>query len=150
VTSEGVARDYLRRAQTRRLALDTFLAAELHGDVMRETQEIVELVLKGALRFVGVEPPKRHDVHDIVERFLGRLPAEWAQVVGELRAMLTALPRSAVEPSTATRSPARRRRSCTGRTTPGRPWPSPTVCSRCTGGCSVEEREASDEQRDCQ
>lgn len=91
MTSEGVARDYLRRAQTRRLALDTFLAAELHGDVMRETQEIVELVLKGALRFVGVEPPKRHDVHDIVERFLGRLPAEWAQVVGELRAMLDRL-----------------------------------------------------------
>jgi HEPN domain-containing protein len=91
VTSEGVARDYLRRAQTRRLALDTFLAAGIYGDVMRETQEIVELVLKGTLRFVGVEPPKRHDVHDIVERFLGRLPAEWVQVVGELRTMLDRL-----------------------------------------------------------
>ena len=91
MTSECIARDYLRRAQTRRLTLETFLTAELHGDVMRETQEIVELIFKGALRFIGVEPPKRHDVHDIVERFLDRLPTEWTQAVEELRVMLNRL-----------------------------------------------------------
>ena len=91
MTSDRIARDYLRRARTRRLALDTFLTAGLHGDVMRQAQEIAELVLKGALRFVGVDPPKRHDVHDIVGQFLSRLPVEWAQVAGELRAMLDRL-----------------------------------------------------------
>lgn len=86
MTSDRIARDYLRRARTRRLALDTLLAAGVHGDVMRQAQEIVELVLKGALRFVGVEPPKRHDVHEIVGQFLGRLPAEWSEGEGRIAA----------------------------------------------------------------
>lgn len=98
MTSDRIAQEYLQRARTRRPALDTFLAAGLHGDVMRQAQEISELVLKGALRFVGVEPPKRHDVHDIVGQFLARLPPEWGQVVGELR---TALARLAEERSRA-------------------------------------------------
>jgi len=55
MTSDHIARDYLRRAQVRRQGLDAFLAAGLPGDVMRQAQEIVELVLKGALRFVGVD-----------------------------------------------------------------------------------------------
>jgi len=32
------------------------------SDVVEEAQEIVELSLKGMLRFVGIEPPKFHDV----------------------------------------------------------------------------------------
>jgi hypothetical protein len=52
VTSDRIAREYLRRVRTRRLALDTFLAAGLHGDVMRQAQEITELVLKGARQVV--------------------------------------------------------------------------------------------------
>ena len=91
MTSDRLARDYLRRARTRRLTLDTFVAAGLHGDVMREAQEIVELLLKGTLRFVCVDPPKRHDVHEIIGQFLDRLPAEWTQVVRELRATLDRL-----------------------------------------------------------
>lgn len=91
MTSDDLARDYLRRARTRRLTLDTFIAAGLHGDVMREAQELVELVLKGALRFVGVDPPKRHDAHEIVGQFLDRLPAEWTQVVRELSTTLDRL-----------------------------------------------------------
>lgn len=91
MTSDRIAREYLHRVRTRRLALDTFLAAGLHGDVMRQAQEITELVLKGALRFVGVDPPKRHDVRDVVSQFLGRLPAEWRQVVDESEETLTRL-----------------------------------------------------------
>ncbi len=52
---------------------------------------MVELVLKGALRFVGIEPPKRHDIHDVVERFIDRFPDEWRQAIGALRGALTQL-----------------------------------------------------------
>jgi HEPN domain-containing protein len=55
-----------------------------HADVVRESQEVVELVLKGALRFIGVDPPKRHDVRGTLERFLERLPAEWRRAMKEL------------------------------------------------------------------
>jgi len=47
VTSDRVARDYLRRAEARRLMLETLWGAGVHADVVRESQDVVELVLKG-------------------------------------------------------------------------------------------------------
>lgn len=91
MTSDHMARDYLRRAQVRRRGLDTFLVAGLHGDVMRQAQEIVELVLKGGLRFVGVDPPKRHDVQGVMDQFVDRFPAEWALTIREQRSTIARL-----------------------------------------------------------
>jgi HEPN domain-containing protein len=88
VTSDGIARDYLQQARVRRLALDTFIQVGAYAVVVREAQDIVELVLKGALRFVGVEPPKRHDVHRVVERFIERFPPDWRAAFADLRARL--------------------------------------------------------------
>jgi hypothetical protein len=56
VTSDEIARDYLRPVQGRRETLGVLLERRLHADVVRESQEVVELVLEGALRFVGVDP----------------------------------------------------------------------------------------------
>ena len=67
------------------------LASGLHADVVRESQDVVELVLKGALRFVGVDPPKRHDVHDVVVRYIDRFPAEWRRTLAELQEALDTL-----------------------------------------------------------
>jgi HEPN domain-containing protein len=91
MTSDRIARDYLRQARARRIALDALFGAGAHAAVVRESQEIVELVLKGALRFVGVEPPRRHDVHRSVERFIERFPAEWRHALAELRETLERL-----------------------------------------------------------
>lgn len=84
MTSDRLARDYLRRARSRRRALDTLLADEAHADVVRESQEVVELILKGALRYAGVDPPKRHDVRATLVRFLDRLPAEWREAMEQI------------------------------------------------------------------
>jgi HEPN domain-containing protein len=91
VTSDRIARDYLQQARTRRLALETFLGAGAHAVAVRESQEIVELILKGALRYVGVEPPRRHDVHRVVEHFIDRFPADWRSTLAELRTALDRL-----------------------------------------------------------
>lgn len=72
-----LARDYLRRAESRREALATLRAAEAYADVVRECQEVTELLLKGALRFVGVDPPKRHDVGPVLKRHIDRFPEAW-------------------------------------------------------------------------
>lgn len=66
MTADRLARDHLRRARARRATLRVLLDAGGHADVVRESQDIVELILKGALRFVGVDPPRRHDVHGVV------------------------------------------------------------------------------------
>lgn len=91
MTSDRIARDHLRRAAARRLTLVTLLNAGAYADVVRESQDLVELVLKGALRFVGVDPPKKHDVHGVVGRFIDRFPGEWRSTIDELREALDEL-----------------------------------------------------------
>ncbi|MDJ0269045.1 MAG: HEPN domain-containing protein [Aigarchaeota archaeon] len=46
---------------------------------IRSSQECVELALKGALRLVGIEYPKKHDVSNVLLRFADRCP-RWFEV----------------------------------------------------------------------
>ena len=69
-----LARDYLRRARIRLDTLDVLFEAASWADVVRESQEIVELALKGLLRSCGVEPPRIHDVSAILLAERHRLP----------------------------------------------------------------------------
>jgi len=71
-----LAEDYVRRARVRVRALDVLFEAESWADVVRESQEIVELALKGLLRSVGVDPPRIHDVADVLTAERQRLPDE--------------------------------------------------------------------------
>jgi len=74
--NQDLARDQLRRAAARLAALDVLYAAASWPDVVRESQEVVELALKGLLRAVGVEPPRLHDVSDVLIAEQERLPAD--------------------------------------------------------------------------
>jgi HEPN domain-containing protein len=91
MTSSRIARDNLEQAQARRIAVGALFTARAYPGVVRESQDVVELILKGALRFVGIEPPKRHDVHDVVGRFIDRFPDEWRHAIGNLGEALTQL-----------------------------------------------------------
>jgi HEPN domain-containing protein len=74
-----LARDYVRRAGVRVRALEVLYDGESWADVVRESQEVVELALKGLLRAVGVEPPRVYDVSDLLIAERARLPAELTQ-----------------------------------------------------------------------
>jgi len=50
--------------------------AESWADVVRESQEIVELALKGLLRSVGIEVPRIHDASEVLIAERQRLPEE--------------------------------------------------------------------------
>lgn len=69
-----LARDYIQRAAARLRAVDVLFEAESWADVVRESQEIVELALKALLRSVGIDPPRTHDVSDVLEAEAHRLP----------------------------------------------------------------------------
>lgn len=69
-----LARDYVHRAEVRLRALDVLFEAESWADVVRESQEVVELALKGLLRACGVAPPRVHDVSEVLESERRRLP----------------------------------------------------------------------------
>jgi len=69
-----LAADYVHRAEVRLEALDVLFEARSWADVVRESQEIVELALKGLLREHGVAPPRIHDVSDVLLTERERLP----------------------------------------------------------------------------
>ncbi|MGK5088136.1 HEPN domain-containing protein [Bdellovibrionota bacterium FG-2] len=58
--------DYLKRSEARLAALDVLYQRESWADVVRESQEIVELSLKALLRSASIECPRVHDVGDIL------------------------------------------------------------------------------------
>lgn len=82
-----LARDHLKRARARLRALDVLFEAESWPDVVRESQEVVELSLKGMLRAHGVEPPRVHDVSDVMNENADRLPEEIRGNLPELTAI---------------------------------------------------------------
>jgi HEPN domain-containing protein len=69
-----LARDYVHRASVRLGAVDVLFEARSWADVVRESQEVVELALKGLLRHVGVEAPRIHDVSDVLLAEEAKLP----------------------------------------------------------------------------
>jgi hypothetical protein len=74
--NRALATDYLRRAEVRLRALKVLYKGESWADVVRESQEALELALKGLLRAYGVDPPRAHDVSDVLLAERSRLPPQ--------------------------------------------------------------------------
>ncbi len=73
--NQELAADYVRRAAVRLRAIDVLYEAESWADVVRESQEAVELALKGLLRACGIDPPRLYDVSGVLRAERARLPA---------------------------------------------------------------------------
>lgn len=82
-----LARDYVARAGVRVRALDVLFDAGCWADVVRESQEAVELALKGLLRAYGVAPPRIHDVSAVLVAERIRLPKGVNDHVDQLAAI---------------------------------------------------------------
>jgi HEPN domain-containing protein len=76
MTGDLLGTSYYKKAVIRLKALDLFFDEEDYSDVVREAQEIVELVLKGVLRKRGIEPPKLHDVGPLLIEHADKLPVD--------------------------------------------------------------------------
>lgn len=79
-----LARDYIHRAAIRLRAVDVLFDAKSWADVVRESQEIVELALKSLLRSAGIDPPRMHDVSGVLLAERARLPESIAPHVQDL------------------------------------------------------------------
>lgn len=84
MTNRTLAHSYLKKATARLDVLDLLFKKQAYSDVIREAQEIVELALKGMLRFVGIEPPKIHDVGGLLIEHREKFPPEIANQVEKL------------------------------------------------------------------
>ncbi len=76
MVNEELANSYLRRARIRFDVLQEFLKRDDYADTVREAQEIVELVQKALLIKIGIQPPKWHDVGNIIDQHLEEYPSQ--------------------------------------------------------------------------
>lgn len=76
MNNRSLAKDYIDRSRKRLKAIETLMHEEAWADVVRESQEVVELSLKGMLRFYNIEFPRVHDVSGIFEQEANRFPPE--------------------------------------------------------------------------
>lgn len=66
MTKNDLACSYLEKATKGKRVLDVLMEEAAYSDVIREAQELVELAMKAMLRWVGIDPPKWHDVGPIM------------------------------------------------------------------------------------
>ena len=66
MTGLELSRAYLVKARLRMDVLQLLAAREGWSDLVREAQELVELVSKAMLRCVGIDPPRLHDVGPVL------------------------------------------------------------------------------------
>jgi len=87
VQNRSLADDYISRAGHRLAALEVLMQKQSWADVVRESQEIVELCLKSVLRKSGIEVPRIHDVSDVLKEESSKLPKELQPKVNQLAAI---------------------------------------------------------------
>ncbi|MEM2309355.1 MAG: HEPN domain-containing protein [Candidatus Bathyarchaeia archaeon] len=93
-----MAKSYLRQAEERVKHAEEALRTGNYAYTMRQSQESVELALKGILRLVAIEPPKWHDVGPILKRHRELFPQWFRDKVDEVASISRRLRRER-EPS---------------------------------------------------
>ncbi|MBS7610254.1 HEPN domain-containing protein [Candidatus Bathyarchaeota archaeon] len=93
-----MARSYLRQAEERVKHAEEALRTSNYAYIIRQSQEAVELALKGILRLVAIEPPKWHDVGPILKRHREAFPPWFKGEIDELASISRRLRRER-EPS---------------------------------------------------
>lgn len=72
--NNSLAKDYIERAKIRIGAVNFLFSKKSWADVVRESQEIVELALKALLRECHIDVPRIHDVSGILNQESNKLP----------------------------------------------------------------------------
>lgn len=72
--NRSLALDYIKRSELRLEAVRTLHRGGAWADVVRESQELVELALKSLLRAHAIEVPRIHDVSPVLEQERSNLP----------------------------------------------------------------------------
>jgi HEPN domain-containing protein len=82
--NRSLTKDYVTRSGIRFAALKVLLDKGGYADVVREAQEIVELLSKALIRHLGAEPARVHDVSAQLREVRSRLLPELQQKLDTL------------------------------------------------------------------
>lgn len=84
MNTKKMAESNLNEAEVRLNAAKRALEEKHYAFTIRQSQECVELALKGALRYVCVEPPKWHDVGIVLRREKEKFPTQFKEHINRL------------------------------------------------------------------
>lgn len=84
MSPKDLPRAYLKKCKSRLKALRVLMDDENFSDVVRESQQIVELCSKGILRVALIDPPHRHDVGAELKEASSKLGSRHAKTVEDL------------------------------------------------------------------
>lgn len=93
MVNRELAADYLARSRKRLVAVQVLLKEKAHADVVRESQEVVELCLKALLRSFRIAVPAVHDVSEPLKKSKRRFPRSFQKKVARLCEISKALRR---------------------------------------------------------
>ena len=82
---KSLIEDYLKRGQIRIKMLKFLKKEKDYPDVVREAQEVVEILLKALILWAGLEVPKLHDVSKYIEKHLDLFPEIIQQNIKKIR-----------------------------------------------------------------
>lgn len=82
--NDSLSKDYIQRAGYRIEAIQVLMDKESYADVVRESQEVVELCLKAVLRASNIQVPRIHDVSDVLKNEIDKLPSHIRPNVSKL------------------------------------------------------------------
>lgn len=91
MTTSQMGRRYIEEAKGRIELVQLAFERALWATVVREAQECVELLLKGALRLVAIEPARTHDVAELLRRESERFPDWFRSSIDHLASISTEL-----------------------------------------------------------
>jgi len=74
LNNKDLAKDYLNGAKIRLETAENVINKKAYAYCVRQCQEAVELSLKAALRMVGIDYPKWHDISDILIKEKEKFP----------------------------------------------------------------------------
>ncbi len=86
-----LAKDYLSESKIRLDTAEIVISKNAYAFSVRQSQEAVELSSKAALRLLGLDFPKWHDVSDILSQESERFPNAFQKVIPKLAAILSSL-----------------------------------------------------------
>lgn len=84
MTNERMARRYIEQAKAFLGEAEGHFQTSLWHLCVRRSQEAIEIAAKAALRIVGVEPPKLHDVGAALLQQRDRFPTWFGQAIDQV------------------------------------------------------------------
>jgi len=87
LNQEDLAKDYLKQADIRFETAKRVINENMYAYAIRQSQEAVELALKGAMRLIGVDFPKWHDIGETLRKEKDKFPENFLKDIPKLSAI---------------------------------------------------------------